>query len=642
MAVAFAALATTEGWRTVELKGFDALTVATAPNASRFPITIIGIDEPSFAEVGRQWPWPRSLYGKLVDTLAREGAIVIAFDLVLTEPDRGGPAEDEALAAAIKRAGNVVLAADQAYIETAYARQWMRVDPLPVLREAGAVTGFARIELDRDATPRRIPLEQDAFWRRIAALLARQVPDVQVQDPPPGSMIRYAGPILTFQYVSFYQALDPAKLPPGLFKDQVVIIGRHVQVSTEAGAINPDVFFTPFTASTGWSTPGAEIHAHILETALRGDAVRPVGPAWIALLIVAVLALCAALLPRMPLRWGALLVAGLAGLLSGVDVLLFARADLWLPVGAPIAAMATLYLAYGGMAFLVERRRRAELRHAFSLYVSPEVVDHVMAQPERLALGGEYRDVTLLFTDLAGFTNITEKLGAEEVTRILNQHFTGATGIIKRHHGTVNRFIGDAVMAMWGAPLEDPDQALHAVEAAIELQADVARLRAELVAAGRPPIAMRVGIHSDRVIVGNLGASDRLDYTAIGDGVNLAARLEGVNKLYGTGILVSGATAARVGGRLALRPVDRVVVKGKTEPVEIFTPCDDPALLEASTRAVAAFRDRRWDESAAAWREALALAPDDRIATLYLERIERLRLEAPGPGWNAAVELEKL
>jgi adenylate cyclase len=270
------------------------------------------------------------------------------------------------------------------------------------------------------------------------------------------------------------------------------------------------------------------------------------------------------------------------------------------------------------------------------------VVDHVMAHPERLALGGERRDVTLLFTDLAGFTTFTEQLGAEQVTRILNVHFSRATAIIKRHGGTVNRFIGDAIMAMWGAPLDDPQQSIRACRAACEMQEDLERLRAEFKAEGLPEIRMRVGIHSCNAIIGNLGSAERFDYTAIGDGVNLAARLEGVNKLYGTGILLTGETAARLDGEVRVRLVDRVIVKGKSEPVDIYTPCLDETLIALSSQAIDAYRARRWDESESLWRELVRHSPGDALAAIYIERIQRGRAIASGADWESAVELEKL
>ena len=642
VAALFVALGAAGPWQALELKGFDALTVATSPNESRFPITIIGIDEDSMAQVGRQWPWPRETYGRLLDVLREGGAMVVAIDVVLSEPDARGPAQDEALAQAIRRSGNVVLAAQQMYLESGHSRQWLRVDPLPVFRQAGAQAGFIGVEFDPDLVIRRMPRGDDAFWRQIARALKARIDGLQYQDPGPDALIRYAGPFKTFQYVPFYVALDPALLPPGLFKDQVVIVCRHLRASPDAGAAQADLFVTPFTASTGLFTPGGEIHAHILETALRGDAIQPLGFAWHALLVLAACALGAWGMRRWrPGRSGVVAVAIIAPILA-VDWALFRYLNAWLPAGAAVAAVATIYLAYGGAGFVLEARRRAELRRAFSLYVSPEVVDHVMAHPERLSLGGERRDVTMMFTDLAGFTTITEQHGAEQVTKILNMHFSRGTAVVKRHKGTVNRFIGDAIMAMWGAPIDDPRQALHAVQAAVEMQEEMARLRVELGQQGLPPIWMRIGVHSCNAIIGNLGSSDRFDYTAIGDGVNLAARMEGVNKLYGTGILLSGETARALEGAVPVRVVDRVIVKGKSEPVELYTPCSDAEAVEWSAKGMAAYRERRWAESEECWRKVLERLPRDRVAEIHLERLAALRAMPANTQWQDAVELEKL
>lgn len=644
IATVFVALGFSDPWRRLELKGFDALTVATAPRVSSFPITVVGIDEPSFAALRLQWPWPRGVHAQLLEALTKAGATVVALDMQLSEPDRAGPAEDAKLAEAIRAHGNVVLASDLQYVETDHARQWKRVDPIAVFSAAGAASGFARVPIDRDQVARGMPREEaDAFWRQIALGLLRVHPEIRIDEPRPGAMIRYAGPIFTFQYVPYHQALDPSKLPPDIFRDQVVIVGWHVEASPNADTRPSDVFNTPFTGTNGMFTPGAELHANILETALRGDAIYPVGGlAGSALVALLVLAAAALMLRWRPVVSGAVALAFIAGVV-GLDWLLFTRFNLWL---ASAAAASTgvlgMYLAYGGLAFLQEQRRRTELRRAFGLYVSPEVVDHVMAHRDRLALGGERRDITIMFTDLEGFTTLTERLGAEQVAKILNMHFTGASRIVKKHGGTVNRFIGDAVMAMWGAPLDDPHQARNAVLAACEMQADVARLRDELIAQGLPAIRMRVGLHSCNAIVGNLGSDDRFDYTAIGDGVNLGARLEGVNKLYGTGILASGETVARMGGYPRMRLIDEVIVKGKSQPVEIFTPSDDEELIALTLQAIAAYRAQRWEESDTLWRRIASRWQSDGVAAVYLQRVERLRARPMEASWRSAVELEKL
>jgi adenylate cyclase len=224
---------------------------------------------------------------------------------------------------------------------------------------------------------------------------------------------------------------------------------------------------------------------------------------------------------------------------------------------------------------------------------------------------------------------------------LLNRHFTAMTDIVLDHHGTVARFIGDAIMAFWGAPLDDDDQAWRAVAAAVAMQQGMVGLRGEFEREGLPPIYMRVGIHSGSAIVGNLGSAKRFDYTAIGDDVNIAARLEGTNKYYATEILVSGEIVMQVGERIRFRPVDKVIVKGKTRAIEIFTPCDDATLVALTAQAIALFRGREWDAADRVCGELLAHAPGDYLGQMYLQRIARFRVEPPGDGWDGAVEVEK-
>ncbi len=637
-----AALGTTGPWRNVEWIGFDAISTATAPGRSALPITVVAIDEASFQNIGRRWPWPRSMHARLIDQLTQSGALVVAMDVML--PEASEPDEDRALAEAIARNGQVVLAADMAYQESAQARQWIRVDPLPAFVDAGARSGLANITLDPDLVVRQMPEGRDVFWREIVRRAAVQMPGVILEPQSlAGSLIRYVGPDHTFPYVSYYQALEADKLlPPDVFKDQIVIVGRDVKSSTDVGAAQAESFATPFTARTGWLTPGAEIHANILETAIASQAIVPApafAPPLVAFLAVAATALALR-------RWrpfaGAVVALALAAAVAGVSVALFTGMRVWLPMFSPMLGIVAVYTAFGAIAFLGEQRRRAEVRRAFAMYVAPEVVDEMLAHPERLTLGGERREITVLFTDLKGFTTLSEKLGAEQVAGVLSEHFTRMTAIIKSHTGTVTQFIGDAVMAMWGAPIEDAQHARRACRAALEMQADVARHREDLRARGLPEIRMRVGIHTCQAVVGNLGGADRFNYTAIGDGVNLASRLEGVNKLYGTPILLSADTARQLGDEIPLRPVDLVIVKGKTEPVEIFTPEDDALVRDLTREAIAAYRNRDWDASEAAWSKVAGHRPDDGVAAAYRARIAELRRSPPPEDWTGSIALDKL
>jgi adenylate cyclase len=637
-----ALVSASDPWRRLELKGFDLLTVASAPGRSALPITIVGIDEASFAQIGQQWPWPRRMHAELLEQLNRAGALVVAFDLVLAE--KSNDEDDRLLAQAIGKAGNVIMAADMAYQESQYARQWLRVEPLNEFKAAGAASGLANVSLDGDLVVRSMPEGGDVFWREIIRRANQRQPGL-LEEPPAldRRLIRYVGPDHTFPYVSYYQALHAdSELPSEIFKDQIVLVGRDVKASPEAGAAQADLFATPFAGWTGWLTPGAEIHANILESAISRAGIAKLSFAWSFALLALVTMLSAALMRHWrPIRSAA---AGLLLILviAATDWGLFAHWGFWLPALAAMLGVVAVYAGFGGYAFLTEQRQRRETRRAFSMYLAPEVVEQIMAHPEKLALGGERRDITLLFTDLAGFTQLSEQLDAEHVAQLLNLHFSQMTAIIKRHGGTVNRFIGDAIMAFWGAPLADNNHALNACLAARDMQLQMKKQRDDLVKQGLPALWMRVGIHSGTAVVGNLGSADRFDYTAIGDAVNLASRLEGVNKLYGTEILLSAETAQRIGQALELRQVDRVIVKGKSAAVDVFTIGSSAEVNALTLQALTIYMKRRWDESETLWRRLMEIDPQDRVAALYLERIAAFRLAPPAADWDGATALDKL
>ena len=259
------------------------------------------------------------------------------------------------------------------------------------------------------------------------------------------------------------------------------------------------------------------------------------------------------------------------------------------------------------------------------------------AHPDKLVLGGQRRTLTVMFTDLAGFTSMSEGIAPEAVAQILNEHLTLMTGIVLAHSGTIDKFIGDAVMAFWGAPIDDPAHARHGVQAAIEMQAEMERFRRE---PGRPELHMRIGLNTGPVVVGNLGSKDRFAYTVIGDAVNLAARLEPLNRLYGTPILLSEETAAGVRDAITLRHVDRVRVKGRREAVEIYTPEIDAAIAEKTEAAIALYRAREWEGADREFRAVAELRPGDGVASVYLSRIERHRRHGVDAAWDGTFELD--
>jgi adenylate cyclase len=554
---------TLPAWQALDRKAFDAMTVATAPGESKQPIVIVAIDEASMRAIGKQWPWPRSLHGELVQRISGAGAAAIALDLLMAEPST--PPEDDALARAIAGAGNVVMAADFVYSEQALARIWRRTEPLELFVKAGALPGLASVPFDPDTIVRRIPGEPDAFWRQVVKVMQLRAPTAEVPPLPRGNeLIRYLGGNGVYDAVPYHMVLQasPEELRT-VFEGRIVIVGRDLQANPEIGRAQADLFATPFLEEQGTLTSGMRLHATLVDNALSGIAVSPLPRAvsWVLELLAAVLAYFA-FRRWHPVMGGFLLVAMTAAFVA-LAWAAFTRANAWVVVSGPIAVVLSSYLAFGGRAYLAERRRKREMQDAFGRYVSPHVVARIAADPAALGLGGERREITVMFTDLAGFTSLSEKSDAETVARILKQHFTIVTAIVLARGGTVVNFMGDGMMAFWGAPLDDPEHALHAVQAAIEMQEAMRAMES---------IRMRIGLNTCSAIVGNMGSESRLAYSAMGDGVNLASRLEGANKAYGTGILLAASTAERVAGKVPLLLVDRVRVSGKQEAVAVYTP----------------------------------------------------------------------
>lgn len=640
------AVALSSSWRAIELKVFDKMVVATSPNRADLPVTIIGIDEESLAQLKKQWPWPRSWHAQIIDRLREAGVAVVAFDVVFSEPSQ--PDEDAAFAEAIHKFGNVVLAADRYYVETNGTRQWQRVEPWEGFVKAGAIPGFASVELDSaDTVMRQIPTNGDAFWRRTLEVLDKRFPGVAAElQATPDMRIRYLGGPQTFTYIPYYKLLDPDKQLGAqwrdFLRDNVVFVGRNLKATADLDMAQADMFQTPYFHIAKQLMPGVEIHANILANMKDGNAIHEASPRWhITLLLVVALLSLLSMRDWGPLRSGAYGLL-MMGALAGASYWLLAQKGIWLPAVGGVLTISLVYATQGGAAYVVSQRKRREIKQAFSKYLSPAVVAEVLENPDSLKLGGERRELTFLFTDLAGFTSIAEQLEPGEVVTILNRHLSEMTEIVFRTNGTLDKFIGDAVMAFWGAPIRDDGQSIRAVETAIEMQEKMAVMRDEVVKAGGPYLHMRIGIHRGDCIVGNMGGEDRFDYTVIGDAVNLAARIEGVNKIYGTGILCSESVAKAVAGRIPLRRVDVVRVKGKLQGVALFTPCSDTRLLAASDAAFAVYQKgfAHFEEAERLWQAVIAIAPGDSIAEYFLMRLAAFRVHGWPEDWDGVTTLD--
>lgn len=446
----------------VDARLYD-LVVTLRPPPPPDDVVIVAIDEPSFSDVGRQWPWPRSLHGRLVEALRQAGAKAIGLDLIFAEPS--SVEEDQGLAAGL--GADVVLAADETLIETPQADQVVRSEPLPLFTDAGARSGLASVTLDADGSLRRLPPYPDSL-----ALRTLEAAGLPTALPPPGALLRPYGPARSIPTVSYYQALEPDRfLPPGTLKDKIVFVGLSLQSAPTVEAGGADAFATSFTTLTRRLVPGVEIQASIMDNLRHGLFVRTV-PRTVALSLIGLATLVAAALAWQKTGRNAALV-GLAGVigLPLASAALVHGAGLWVSPAAPTLAFALVLGLRAAADYAAERRMRRMVTRAFGHYLAPELVDRLARDPSALKLGGERRRLTLLFCDVRGFTSISERLkdDPERLTGLINRLLDPLSAAVFQHGGTIDKYIGDCVMAFWNAPLDDPHHARHASDAALAM-----------------------------------------------------------------------------------------------------------------------------------------------------------------------------
>jgi adenylate cyclase len=450
--------------------------------------------------------------------------------------------------------------------------------------------------------------------------------------------LAYLGPFRDFPSWSATDVLH-GRIPAEAMRGRIAVVG-----ATAAGTWDQRV--TPFDDSA----PGVITHATFVENVLEGEVEQRTAPVVLGeLVLVFLLALGLALAFARGSWWAsvAALVLGLAGW-TALAALALER-HLVLALGLPVAQMLAMFLVATTFRFVDEERKKRRARETFGRFLAPSVVEEVLAQEGALRLGGEKRELTVLFGDVRGFTSISERLDPRELLELLNEVLTPMTDVIvSGHQGTLDKYMGDAVMAFWGAPRPQPDHALRACRAALSMVSRLAELRPRWRERGLPDIDIGVGINSGPMSVGFVGSQDRFyNYTVLGDAVNLASRLEGANREYGTRILLGEETRAQVGQAVVTRLIDRVRVKGKQEPVAIHEllclappPQGLSDLLDQFARGLSAYQARRFEEAEARFQEADRLGGGDPPSRVYLGRCQVMRHAPPGPEWDGVFEMK--
>ena len=665
--------------RNLELKALDFQFRLRGPLAKiDSSLVIVAIDDQTFASIPHKWPYPRSYYAKLIRNLNEAGARLIVFDLEFTEPYLQNPSQDDELARTAREAGNVIFAGKMV-TEFGSAQTLNRyvLQPIPQISQPQDSLpplpwGLVNIVEDNDGFLRRyFVLKQVGGFRyySLAVEAYRQllgIPDSAIVDlgkqfrlgdllvpkvSPETFMINFAGPPRTFHTYSFANILDDFEFDLGeedtdifemhkiwgTFRNKIVFVGAAAEELQ-------DTKLTPFFAYGGVKRkmPGVEVHVNALHTLLTRQFLRHASFGLSAGLVVLLL-LCTALAVQRfkPLRGGALIVALFFGYLA-FSYFAFINMSLILPYMPPALALIFGFLGNTAYLYVSEQREKLRYRQIFQKYVSQNVVEKMLESGEYPKFGGERKVLTVLFSDIRQFTNFSERHSPDEVVQRLSEYLTEMTEIILAHEGTLDKYVGDEIMAVFGAPFYFEDHAKKACRAAVAMMKKLHELQARYADRDGGYFNIGIGLHTGEMVVGNLGSRQLFDYTVIGDAVNLGARLEGLNKFYGTNIIISEDTLRAAGKGVIVRELDIVRVKGKELPIRIFEllGMDRVAkevhkwLVEAYGRGLAAYYEQKWYSCLREMNAVLKHFPEDGPARLYIKRCLDYLEKPPAPDWK--------
>ncbi len=590
-----------------------------APSEPSSDIVIIDIDEVSLAAIG-QWPWSRSIHGQLLDAIG--SARMVGFDVLFTEPSSLGAEDDNNLARSIVAFdGEVVLAG------VIDEQSNTVIQPIQILDQA-AQTGFVNTATDRDGVVRRAELYRDgtlSFESTVAAVQS-------TESVPQNTRIYFAGPATTYTTLSYVDVLK-GTLPKELFRDKTVLVG-----ASAAGL--GDTFQTPFGVM-----PGVEVHANAINTIWSENYLEPLHPAG-SLLVFVILALLILLIVTR-IKTARNLYILLAVVFFGI--ILDAYIAFSFGILVPHLYELILFLLLTGalllLQFVYESKEKEFIRKGFEHYVASEVVDELQKNPGKLALGGETRELSILFSDIRGFTTLSEQLTPQELMTQLNEYLEEMSEAVMQKQGLVDKYIGDAVMAFWGAPLQMKNHAQLACESVVVMMQSLQKLNVRWAAEGRPPFGIGVGVSTGDVVVGNMGSKRRFNYSIIGDEVNFSARIEGLTKQYGVFCLIGEKTFYEIKdiSHLHTRELDDVMVKGKKEPRRIYelittdlTPEVEKVLAHFAAGRVS-YLAGDFLKAEQSFKAALEIDPEDGPSKVFLGRAIDLQKNPP-TDWSGVFE----
>lgn len=557
---------------------YDYSFIIRGHKESKNEVIIVAIDETSFDEINIQWPWPRSIHAKLLNSLASAGVKTVGFDLLFAEPSE----EDEVLAKALSAFPHTVLVNDISSINDAEHNisgeiitepsSLMDLMTIPLQR------GFANMQADTDGYIRSLAVKREniySFSYMLAKDFLNQREETLIVDNiDEKRYINFLGPPKSIKTISYYQALDPDKyLPKDFLKDKLVLVGFATASQATSSMSVIDHYLAPFSRDNVGYYPGVEIHAHATEGLLSNSRIdkENISEVWIFGILLGIIW-------GIVIAYSHLMIATLAsiiflGLILYLNFYLFSTYNWDISPVYLFTPTITIILLNPFIKYLNSLKQRKFLKDAFSTYLAPQVVKQIISNPKSFTLGGKELQATILFLDIVGYTAISEKVTANELILFVNRTLGRLSEIILKNGGMIDKFIGDCIMAGWGLPLESTDHARLACVATLEILKEMPQIVAEEKERSGADLSIRIGLSTGQVIAGNVGGGKRFNYTALGNDVNLASRLESLNKYYGTLVLVSEKTREQAGSEVNFRKVDKIRVKGQSVPVAIYELC---------------------------------------------------------------------
>lgn len=684
----------------LELKYQDQLFEWRGPlDVSDSPIVLVAISQEADEEIPQKYPWPTSVHAKLVENLNRAGAKVIAFDVVFDNPDQYDFRNDTLFAEALKKYENVILAGELQRSDNELSEQKSTMFPIPILTTNnpnqvalvrvrpdldGAVRSYSfgqqhqkqsyyRLSLETLRYYSGIPYENiDAIGPNPESEYFSMGPYEILKDGANSFLINYYGPEGTFPEISYEQVIDDSSyttvfesgigfdvnsfddpdighLNQETFKDKIVIVGSTMPLLK-------DFYATPFANEGNNARPGYQIHANALQTVLDGNYIDRFR-GWYTLLIMLFFCIGITFANRfLNANFGILVSILLGAGYFGITYWAFIQHNILMVLTGPLLAVAVTQIGMVSYEYYVEQKEKRRIKGMFSSYVSPDLVNQMIESGEEPQLGGEERYMTAFFSDIVSFSTFSEQLEAKELVQVINEYLSAMTDILNERGGTLDKYIGDAIVAFFGSPVPLEDHAYQACISSQLMHKELARLREKWAKDGRPEIVTnmqhRLGVNTGNMVTGNMGSTRRFNYTMMGDNVNLAARCESGAKQYGIFSMVTESTkedAEKFGDDCVFRQLDHIVVKGRSKPVKVFELADlredaDQKLYDCIGLyevGLEFYFDQEWDKAISKFKESAVLERYSRNPSgIFIERCELMKENPPVEDWNGVFIME--